>query len=124
MIRAGLAAATMLLVSATAIAGPLDGRWAFSHDDCARAPGTSDSVPLTIADNRMDFYESVCEIAAIEAIGTEGTTWRLSRVCRGEGETWTIRSIFAIDRDAAGAPSQLIEINIDNGHVTIRQHCN
>lgn len=71
----------------------------------------------------MDFYESACEIAEIEAIGTQDLAWRVERSCRGEGETWTVRSVFAIDRNIAGNPRQLIEIDLDNGYVIVRQHC-
>ena len=71
----------------------------------------------------MDFHESVCEIAAIEAIGAQGAAWRVTRACAGEGEKWTVRSIFAIDRDMAETPRQLIEIDVDNGYVIVRQHC-
>jgi hypothetical protein len=123
MIRAGFAAVVVFVVSTAAAANPLDGRWGLSRDDCRRAPGTSDRVPVTIAGTRMDFYESVCEIAAIEAIGGQDAAWRVSRNCRGEGESWTVRSIFAIDRDIAGTARQLIEINLDSGYVVVRQHC-
>lgn len=126
MIRAVISALLALVAgtsSATA-AGPLDGRWGLSVDDCRRAPGTSDRVPVVVAGNRMDFHESVCEIAAIEPIGSQNAAWRVSRTCRGEGENWTVRSIFAIDRDIAGTPRQLIEINLDSGYVIIRQRCN
>jgi hypothetical protein len=123
MIRAGFATLAVLFMSASAVAGPLDGRRALSRDDCRRAPGTSARVPLSIAGNRMDFYESVCEIAAVEPIGAQDAAWRVERSCGGEGESWTVRSIFAIDRDAAGAPRQLIEIDLDKGYVIVRQHC-
>jgi hypothetical protein len=124
MIRAGFATVALLVAATAAAAGPLDGRWGLSRDDCRRAPGSSDRVPVTIAGNRMDFYESVCEIAAIEAIGARDAAWRVARSCRGEGESWTVNSIFAIDRDISGTPRQLIEINLDSGYVVVRQHCN
>lgn len=124
MIRALVSTVVLVAMSAAATAsGPLDGRWALSQDDCRRDPGSSDRVPVIIAGDRMDFYESACEIAAIEAIGTQDSAWRVSRTCRGEGENWTVKSIFAIDRDIAGTPRQLIEINLDSGYVFVRQHC-
>lgn len=122
MIRTCLVAAIMV-VSVAAVAAPFDGRWALDRDDCRSSPGSGDSVPVTIGGNRMDFYESTCEIGAVEAIGAQDSAWRVTRTCGGEGETWTVRSIFAIDRDAAGAPRQLIEIDVDNGYVFVRQRC-
>jgi hypothetical protein len=123
MIRASAAAAILLFASIAGATALLDGRWAFSREDCQRAPGTSDRAPLTIAGNRLDFFESVCEIAAIEAIGTQDSAWRVERTCSGEGERWTVRSIFAIDHDTTGSPRQLIEINLDTGYVIVRQRC-
>lgn len=122
MIRACIGAAA-ILASGAAIAGPLDGRWALDSEDCARQPGTSDRVPVTIAGDTMDFYESACEIGQIEPIGEQDAAWRVSRTCGGEGERWTVRSIFAIDRDTAGTPRQLIEIDLDDGFVIVRQYC-
>lgn len=122
MIRLAFAGVCVVLAG-TAIAGPLDGRWAMSRDDCRLDPGTSDRIPVTIADDRMDFYESICEISAIEEIGGQASAWRVARECRGEGEVWTVSSIFAIDRDADGAPRQLIEIDLNEGLVIVRQHC-
>jgi len=122
MIRVFLALAIMV-VSSVAGATPFDGRWALDRDDCRNAPGAGDRVPVTIAGNRMDFYESVCEIGAIEAIGAQDSAWQVTRTCGGEGETWTVRSIFAMDRDLAGKPLQLIEVELDNGYVIVRQHC-
>jgi len=122
MIRVCLAAAIMV-VSTAAGAAPFDGRWALAGDDCRNEPGSGERVPVTIGGNKVDFYESVCEIGAIEPIGAQESAWRVTRTCRGEGETWTVRSIFAIDRDTAGSPLQLIEIDVDNGYVIVRQHC-
>lgn len=112
-----------MVVSTAAVAAPFDGRWALDSDDCRNRPGAGDRVPVTIARNRMDFYESACEISALEAIAAQGSAWRVTRTCGGEGETWTVRSIFAVDRDMAGEPRQLIEIDVDNGYVIVRQHC-
>jgi hypothetical protein len=119
---AGLLAGFALLAGPVA-AAPFDGRWALSRDDCRLAPGASDRVPVTIAGNRMDFYESACEITGIEAIGAQDAAWGVVRTCGGEGEVRTVRSIFAVDRDLTGAPRQLIEIDLDDGYVTVRQHC-
>jgi hypothetical protein len=109
--------------SGTAVAGPLDGQWALERQDCTVSPGTSDRVSLAITDTRMEFYESACEMTAIEPIGSQGSAWRVTRTCRGEGETWTVSSIFALAPQPAASPRQLIEIELENGYVTIRHQC-
>lgn len=109
--------------SGTAVAGPLDGQWALVPQDCQVAPGTSDRVPLVISDKRMEFYESACGISAIEPIGTQESAWKVTRTCRGEGETWTVSSIFAVAPQPAASARQLIEIDLENGYVTIRHQC-
>jgi len=123
MIRSCLAA-SLTLVIAGADAAPFDGRWAMTIGDCGVAPGMSDRVPLSIAGDTFEAYEGRCVIASLEAIGAQEAAWRVTRTCSGEGETWTVSSIFAIDRDATGAPRQLVEINLDEGFVIVRQHCN
>jgi hypothetical protein len=43
--------------------------------------------------------------------------------CRGEGEEVTRRSIFGLDRDVDGNPRQLVEIDLGDGMVIVRQPC-
>lgn len=123
MIRSSVVVA-FLAISGAAFAGPLDGRWAMTPEDCGLAPGMGDRVPLTISGDMFKAYESQCTIAGVEEIGGLDSAWRVTRTCSGEGDTWSIRSIFAIDRDATNAPRQLVEIDLDEGYVIVRQYCN
>jgi hypothetical protein len=119
MIRTSLVAA-LLMLPAAVVAAPFDGRWALDRGDCT---AKGDRVPVTIAGDTIDFYESACEIASLEPIGSQGAAWVVTRTCKGEGETWPVRSIFAIDQIEGKAARQLIEIDLDDGSVTVRQSC-
>ena len=115
-----------LLAAATSPAlaqGPLDGRWAWAPDICANEPGSSDMVPSVFAGNEINHYESHCTITGMTAIGTAGAAWEATMDCAGEGEEWSRRSIFAIDRTEAGEPRLMIEIDRDEGYVVVRHYC-
>jgi hypothetical protein len=117
----------MLLVvagAASAAERPFDGRWGLDAETCALAPGTSDLVPAVIANDEIQYYESHCRIEAVEPIGGENTSaWRVRLACSGEGETWTSEEIFAIDYGADQRRRQLIEIDLEDGFVVVRQAC-
>ena len=117
------AGASFLLLTGSALAGPLDGRWALAQQDCTQPPGTSDRVPMAIAGNEIKFHESSCVLSRLEAIGEGNAAWRVTRICSAEGESWSIDSIFALDRDPAGDSRQLIEIGLEDGNVIVRKSC-
>jgi hypothetical protein len=118
---------TMLLVlagAAFAAERPFDGRWGLDAEACGLAPGSSDLVPVVIANDEIQYYESHCRIEAVEPIGGENTSaWRVRMTCSGEGETWTSESIFAIDYGTGDRRRQLIEIDLEAGFVDVRQAC-
>lgn len=119
-----IAAVGMVLVAAPAAAGPLDGRWGFDAEACAADPQTSDIIPTVIADGRIEYYESACEIVELTPIGGENTSaWRAKLNCGGEGEVWTEDEIFGIDEGGGTKPRQLIEIDMETGGVTVRLAC-
>jgi hypothetical protein len=103
---------------------PFDGRWGFDPDACALQPGESDLVPTVIAHDEIQYYESHCRIETVEPIGgAESSAWRVRLSCSGEGETWTSEEIFAIDYGIDGRRRQLIEIDLEDGFVVVRQAC-
>ena len=114
----------VLAAPASATERPFDGRWGFDAEACALEPGSSDLVPTVIADDEIQYYESHCRIEAVEPIGGEGTSaWRVRLSCSGEGETWTSEEIFAIDYGIDQRRRQLIEIDLEDGFVVVRQAC-
>jgi hypothetical protein len=116
----------VLLVAGTASAAerPFDGRWGLDAEACALAPGASDLVPVVIANDEIQYYESHCRIEAVEPIGGENTSaWKVRMTCSGEGEAWTSESIFAIDHGTADRRRQLVEIDLEYGVVTVQQAC-
>jgi hypothetical protein len=114
----------LLTGAASAVERPFDGRWGLDAESCALAPGTSDLVPTVIANDEIQYYESHCRIEAVEPIGGENTSaWRVRLSCSGEGETWTSNEIFAIDYGNEGRRRQLIEIDLEDGFVVVRQAC-
>ena len=103
---------------------PFDGRWGLDAETCLLAPGASDLVPAVIANDEIDYYASHCRIEAVEPIGGENTSaWRVRMTCSGDGETRTSESIFAIDHRAGDRRRQLIEIELEDGFVDVRQAC-
>ncbi|QVL50249.1 MAG: hypothetical protein KFB96_07370 [Thiocapsa sp.] len=74
-------AATVFTVSAFG-APPYVGTWAQGSDNC-QAEG--DNVPMQIEVTSILFYESRCDLKAIEQ---QGETWTAQGECSGEGETW------------------------------------
>jgi hypothetical protein len=114
----------VLAAPASATERPFDGRWGFDAEACALQPGASDLVPTVIANDEIQYYESHCRIEAVEPIGGEGTSaWRVRLSCSGEGETWTSEEIFAIDYGIDQRRRQLIEIDLEDGFVVVRQAC-
>lgn len=114
------------LLAGPALAGPVpfEGRWGWTADACDLAPGESDMVPIEIGDGAIDYYESACTIDRVEPVGAgDGAAWTVTTSCSGEGETWTTRSIFAIDDRGDDSRRQLIEIDLESGFVIVRQEC-
>ncbi len=122
MKRLAAAAALMVAANAALAAGPLDGRWSFDAEFCASDAAT-DAVPVVIVGNEIRYYESVCKITDMVAIGGAGSAWRVLVSCRGEGEAWQRDLIFALDRDTQATPRQLVEIDMKSGDVSVRQSC-
>ena len=125
MRRAAIILPMLILAwAASAVERPFDGRWGFDAEACALEPGSSDLVPTVIANDEIQYYESHCRIEAVEPIGGENTSaWRVRMTCSGEGETWTSESIFAIDHGTGDRRRQLIEIELADGFVDVRQAC-
>ena len=113
-------ALVFLLGATPALAdGPFDGKWAFDTRSCA----SNEDDTVIIGDGRVTYYESECDIGGVEPIGDSGAAWRAQLTCAGEGETWTNETIFAIDRGTGEERRQLIEINMADGWVVVRQPC-
>jgi hypothetical protein len=102
--------------------GPFDGFWAFDPDICGNDRGTTDLVPIMIDFPHIQGYESQCTFETMERIG-EGDAWRAELTCSGEGETWTRKAMFALDRDIEGSIRRLIEIDLDDGLVMVFEPC-
>ena len=110
--------------AASAVERPFDGRWGFDAEACTLQPGESDLVPTVIAHDEIQYYESHCRIETVEPIGgAESSAWRVRLSCSGEGETWTSEEILAIDYGIDGRRRQLIEIDLEDGFVVVRQAC-
>ncbi len=126
MLRVPVLIVALSFCAGAALAEPMpyDGRWGFGLDACALEPGESDMVPTVIADGEIDYYESHCTIDSSEPLGSpDGSAWRVTLSCEGEGETWTSESIFAIDDGAGERPRQWIDIDVASGSVIVRQEC-
>jgi hypothetical protein len=120
----GLALLPFFAAAAHAEPLPFDGRWGWNVDTCAYEPGESDMVPLVIADGEMRYYESLCTIDSVAPLAREdGSAWTVKMSCGGEGETWTEKSIIALDDGAGERRPQLIDIDTESGSVTVRQDC-
>ena len=74
-------------------APPYVGVWAQSSDKC-QADG--DNVPIEIEVTSILFYESRCDLKAIEQ---QGETWTAQGECSGEGETWNERIRMTVSGD-------------------------
>ena len=120
----GLALLPLLAGAALAESLPFDGRWGWAVDTCAFKPGDSDMVPTVIADGAIQYYESYCTIdSVVPLVREDGAAWTVAMSCGGEGETWSAKSIFAIDDGAGERRRQLIDIDLESGFVTVRQDC-
>lgn len=119
------AAFALFLSAAAAIAGPLDGRWAYDPKACDVAENSGDVGPGSFAGDKMTYFESECTITKISQMGKgePASVWRVETACSGEGENWTKDSVFAIDRDADGTARQLVEIEMNEGYVVVLQAC-
>jgi len=114
------------LLGGLAAAGPLpfEGRWGWTEEACDLRPGESDMVPMEIADGEISYYESHCTIDRVEPVGSgDGSAWTVTTRCTGEGETWTSRSIFAVDDRGDDRRRQLVDIDLGTGFVVVRQDC-
>jgi hypothetical protein len=112
-----------ILLSGAAAASPIDGRWAWSSEGCNVAEGSGDVGPNVFSGDTLRYFESECKIVKIEPIGDQAAAWRAQTQCSGEGEEWTNDSVFAIDRDSDGNARQLVEVDMEDGFVTVLQAC-
>lgn len=117
-----VSAAVVLAAGQAAAHGPFDGFWAIEPDWCGNEAGTTDQVPLMIDLPIVRGHESQCVIDSFQRIGG-GDAWRTELSCTGEGETWTRRSMFGLDRAADGRPRRLVEIDLDEGTVSVFTRC-
>jgi hypothetical protein len=106
-----------------ALATPFDGRWVWDKSICANQPGSGDVVASVYEGDTVSHYESRCTITKTTPIGTQESAWEIEMNCSGEGEEFALRSIFGLDRDVDGNPRQLVEIDLDDGMVIVRQRC-
>ena len=123
MTRLFLSIAFTAVACGAALAGPLDGRWAWDETICANERGSGDLIPSVFDGDMIRHYETTCTITKMTPIGTQGSAWEVEMACVGEGEESAHKSIFAIDRDETGEPRQLIEIDREEGFVMVRQPC-
>ena len=118
-----LATAFGLALGATAaMAQTAEGIWALMPEDCGKGfePG---NMVVDLEEGYVAFYESDCTIESWDAIGEAGAAWQAVLNCAGEGETWTVNAIFALDMPFDGAPIRLVEIDLDDGFVIGRYGC-
>ena len=112
------AAALVLLATPAMAEYAFEGSWAHA---CETAEG--DSIPTVFESGRIVYYESECAIGDVTAIGSADQAWRLKVSCAGEGETWDRTILLALDGDDEGNRRQLIEVDLDDGHVVAREPC-
>ncbi len=112
----------LALGSTAAMAQTANGIWALLPEDCDGGfpPG---NMVVDLKEGYIAFYESDCTIESWEAVGIWDAAWRAELSCTGEGETWTVNALFAIDAPFDGAPIRLVEIDLDDGFVTGRYGC-
>ena len=115
--------ALAILLSGAAAASPIDGRWAWNSEGCSVVEGSGDVGPNVFSGDTLRYFESECKIVKIEPIGDQAAAWRARTQCSGEGEEWTNDSVFAIDRDSDGNARQLVEVDMEDGFVTVLQAC-
>lgn len=113
----------LVALGGTAVATPFDGRWVWDKSICANQPGSGDVVASVYEGDTISHYESLCTITKTTPIGTQESAWEVEMTCSGEGEQADLRAIFGLDRDADGNPRQLVEIDLDDGFVIVRQRC-
>ena len=82
------------LLPFAAIANPMAGIWTYQEGMCSSVlEDTGDAMPIRITKSEFQFYESTCEITAIED-ATGLNTWKMDLECHGEGETWSEGYVF------------------------------
>ncbi|MBB4152175.1 hypothetical protein GGQ80_000051 [Sphingomonas jinjuensis] len=80
----------------SAIPAPFQGRWGLVPNDCD--PARADNKGLvTVAANRLSFYESRAVPGSIAQTGPQRITATLA--FSGEGQTWTKQAVLAIQDD-------------------------
>lgn len=121
--RLPLTLLTSLALTAPALAGPLDGRWAFDLAICANQPGSGDVTPVVIAGNEITAYESGCTIDSLEPIGSMEQAWKAKLSCSGEGETYASEVIYGLIQDTEGRATTLVQIDMSEGQVIGYRNC-
>jgi hypothetical protein len=112
----------MLLGSATVLAASLDGRWGFSVGSCDEPDGIDVMTIDTVA-GTIDFYESLCTFTELAEIGTYGLAWQATLSCSGEGETWTVKTLFGISEVFDETADRLAMIGLADGFTSIYFRC-
>lgn len=80
------------------IPAELRGRWGMGPEDCE--PGRDDAKGLmTVERATLDFYESRAKLGTIHS--ADARTLDADFNYSGEGETWTLRVMLALDSDGA-----------------------
>lgn len=118
-------AASILVVVVPAVAhGPFDGFWAVDPAWCDADMVGTPEAPIMVDLPVIESALGQCIVESFEALGTgDGDAWRASVSCTGEGDEWEHDAIFAVGRDADGAPQTLVEIELEHGIVQIYRRC-
>ena len=112
----------VLLGSSAALAASLDGRWGLSVEACGE-PNGIEVVTIDTGDGTIGYYETLCTLRGLAAVGDFDNTWQALQVCSGEGETWTEKTVLGVFEPFEEAPDRLALIDMTNGFTAIYFRC-
>ena len=112
----------VLLGSSAALAASLDGKWGLTIEAC-REPNQIEVVTIDTGAGTIGYYESLCTLRELGAVGDFDNTWQALQVCSGEGETWTDKTILGVFEPFDGTPDRLALIDMTNGFTAIYLRC-
>jgi len=82
---------------------------------------SGDTVPAEITSTEMLFYESSCTFNSVDLIGDAGMSWRVSVECSGEGYTWPVDYIFALNEVDQGQVMTFVDLT--DGYTWMADFC-
>lgn len=112
----------ILLSGTAALAASLDGRWGLSLEACNDQEGV-EIVTIDTNAGTIAYYETICRIENLSAIGEFGLAWNAVQSCSGEGESWTVKAVLGIFEAYDGTPDRLAMINLTDGFATVHFRC-